>query len=40
MFCTLLPSISLSDMVMAGAALGRQFIAQECASTDMSNMFD
>jgi hypothetical protein len=33
-------SISLSDIVMVGAALSREFIAHECAPTEMSNMFD
>ena len=34
------PSISLSNRVMVGAALSREFIAHECAPTEISNMFD
>ena len=33
-------SISLSGIVMVGAALSRECIAHECAPTGMSNMFD
>jgi hypothetical protein len=33
-------SISLSDRVLVGAALSREFIAHECAPTEISNMFD
>ena len=34
------PSISLADIVMVGAALSREFIAHECAPTEMPNIFD
>jgi hypothetical protein len=33
-------SISLSDIVLVGAALSRECIAHECAPTEISNMFD
>jgi hypothetical protein len=35
MLTQLHPSISLSDRVMVGAALSREFIAHECAPTEI-----